>query len=108
MAFFKVYYDEEQECVIASLEGKVGFEIIKKYAESILKTGDKHHCKTLFNDLQKAELRIQTFTEDSNSNGCCHICLSDNPLVTSMSSDRGRRIHINTNIRSIHPAQRRI
>ena len=42
MAFFKVYYDEEQECVIGSLEGKAGFEIIKKYAERILETGDKY------------------------------------------------------------------
>ena len=55
MALFKVYYDEEQECVIASLEGKAGFEMLKKYAKKILETGDKHQCKTLFNDLQKEE-----------------------------------------------------
>ena len=55
MASFKVYYDEEQKCLICSLEGKVGFETIKKYAEKILETGDKHQCKSLFNDLRKAE-----------------------------------------------------
>jgi len=55
LASSKVYYDEEQECVIASLEGKSGFEILKKYAGKILETGDKHQCKTLFNDLQKEE-----------------------------------------------------
>ena len=53
MAPFKVYYDEEQKCLICSLEGKVGFETIKKYAEKILETGDKHQCKSFLNDLQK-------------------------------------------------------
>ena len=53
MASFSVYYDEEQECVIASLEGKSDFEILRKYAERVLETGNKHRCKALFNDLRK-------------------------------------------------------
>ena len=53
MASFKVYYDEEQKCLICSLEGKVDFETIKKYAEKILETGEKHQCKSFFNDLRK-------------------------------------------------------
>ena len=55
MASFKVYYDEKQECVIASLEGKSDFEILKKYAKRILETGEKHQCKVLFNDVRKEE-----------------------------------------------------
>ena len=38
MAFFKVYYDEENECLIGSLEGKASLEAVKKYAEKILET----------------------------------------------------------------------
>jgi hypothetical protein len=55
MASFKVYYDEEQKCLICSLEGKASPETVKKYAEKILETGDKHQCKSFFNDLRKAE-----------------------------------------------------
>ena len=39
MASFKVYYDEKQECVIASLEGKAGFEMLKKYAKKYCRQG---------------------------------------------------------------------
>ena len=62
MASFKVCYDEEQECLICSLEGKAGLETVKKYARKILWTVDKHQCKSLFNDLRKAELPF-SFTD---------------------------------------------
>jgi len=55
MASFKVYYDEEQKCLICSLEGKASLEMVKKYAKKILETGDKHQCKSFLNDLRKAE-----------------------------------------------------
>jgi len=55
-----VTYDQELDCIMASCEGPLNLETMKKYARKIAEKAGENGCKRLLNDLRKVTLEVDT------------------------------------------------
>ncbi len=59
---YNVDYDQENDYLIASDEGVLNFETMKKYVREIVNKAQECNCKRLLNDLRKARIGKDTMT----------------------------------------------
>ena len=59
---FNVHYDQENDYLIASMEGVLNFETMKAYVSEIVKKAQECNCKRLLNDLRKVRIGEDTMT----------------------------------------------
>lgn len=57
---FNVEYDEENDCVVFTLEGRFDLESAGVYASEMSRVLAAHDCKRLLNDFRGAEMRLST------------------------------------------------
>jgi hypothetical protein len=55
---FKVAYDEENDCVIGILEGRLDMESAREYMAEASRVLGAHDCKRFLNDLRGAETNL--------------------------------------------------
>jgi hypothetical protein len=48
---FKVSYDAESDCIIASIEGEIDFELLEELAAEVVRLSTAHNCRRILNDL---------------------------------------------------------
>jgi hypothetical protein len=59
---YNVDYDQENDYLIASLEGVINLEKIKEYVREIVKKGQECNCKHVIGDLRKLRITGDTMS----------------------------------------------
>jgi hypothetical protein len=57
---FNVSYDSESDCLIASIEGEIDFELLEELAAEVVRLSTAHNCRRILNDLSKAVMKLST------------------------------------------------
>jgi hypothetical protein len=57
---YKVIYNPDEDCVHASIEGRVDLALAQQYAREIIQQLRAHRCLRLRNDMRKASLKLST------------------------------------------------
>jgi hypothetical protein len=53
-------YDQENECIMASMEGDVDMNLLREFVKSMTQELENNNCNKMLNDVRKINLKLST------------------------------------------------
>ncbi len=57
---YSMKYNSENNCIMASMEGRIDQNTVKEFALNIVEATKKHNCRKILNDIRKVNLNLST------------------------------------------------